>query len=330
MLLTDIPPSSSRPSVAWYQRELSAIIERYSGSNGFHKTAIPGLTLIRGTQTSSGNCGVYKPAMALISQGEKHVTLGEDSFIYDQSRYLVSSLDLPVIGRVTRASEEEPYLCIMFDLEPRRISELMSEMKLSRPPSASGRAMAVGELTVELLDPVLRLTRLLDSPQDIPVLAPMIERELLYRLLTGECGQRLRNLAVAESQTGQIVRAIDWLKTHYTQSLRIEDLAKTVHMSESSLHHHFKAVTAMSPLQYQKMLRLQEARRLMLTERQDAASAGHRVGYESPSQFSREYSRLYGAPPLRDISQLRKTLGTPISSPLSSRMQAQTATALQQ
>ncbi|HEY4372311.1 MAG TPA: AraC family transcriptional regulator [Burkholderiales bacterium] len=324
MLLTDIPPTSSRPSVAWYQRELSAVIERYSGANGIHKTAIPGLTLIRGTQTTpGGSCGVYKPALALIAQGEKHVTLGEDSFLYDQSRYLVSSVDLPVIGRVTRASEEEPYLCFMFDLDPRRIGALMSEMSLSKPPSASGRAMAVGQLTVELLDPVLRLARLLDSPQDIAVLAPMIERELIYRLLTGELGPRLRNLAVAESQTGQISRAIDWLKTNYARPLRIEDLAKTVHMSESSLHHHFKAVTALSPLQYQKQLRLQEARRLMLTEMQDAASAGHRVGYESPSQFSREYSRLYGAPPLRDIAQLRKLA-------LGANVRSQTPTALQQ
>ena len=306
MLLTDLPPSSSRPSVAWYQSELSGIIERYSGRDGAHATPIPGLTLYRGTGKSGINCGLYKPALALISQGEKRVVLGDETFVYDQANYLVTSVVLPVLAQVTRATPEEPYLCLMFDLEPRRIGALMSEMKLSRPPAASGRAMAVGALTTELLDPVLRLARLLDDPQDIPVLAPMLEREVIYRLLTGELGMRLRNLAVAESQTHQIARAIDWLKTNYMRPLRIEDLARSVHMSESSLHHHFKAVTAMSPLQYQKHLRLQEARRLMLTEMQDAASAGHRVGYESPSQFSREYSRLYGAPPLRDIAQLRR------------------------
>ena len=316
MLLTDIPPSSSKPSVAWYQSELSGLIERYSGRDGappgnsrdgVHPTPIPGLTLYRGScQTAGANCGVYKPAMALIAQGEKRVVLGDETYVYDQANYLVTSVDLPVLARVTRASTDTPYLAFMFDLDPRRIGALMSEMKLSRPPSASGRGMAVGTLTVEILDPVLRLMRLLDNPQDIPILAPMIERELIYRLLTGEMAMRLRNIAVAESQTHQISRAIDWLKNNFNQPLRIEDLARSVHMSESSLHHHFKAVTAMSPLQYQKHLRLQEARRLMLTEMQDAASAGHRVGYESPSQFSREYSRLYGAPPLRDIAQLRK------------------------
>lgn len=316
MLLTDIPPSSAKPSVAWYQSELSAIIERYSGRNGApagpardgaHPTPIPGLTLYRGSVCAGNNCGVYKPALGLIAQGAKQVTLGDETLVYDQANYLVTSLDLPVLAQVMKASPEEPYLAFMLDLDPRRISAMMSEMKLSRPPSNSGRAMAVGTLTTEILDPVLRLARLLDSPHDIPILAPMIERELLYRLLTGELGPRLRNLAVAESQTHQISRAIDWLKTNYTRPLRIEELARTVHMSASSLHHHFKAVTAMSPLQYQKHLRLQEARRLMFAEMQDAASAGHRVGYESPSQFSREYSRLYGAPPLRDIAQLRKT-----------------------
>jgi AraC-like DNA-binding protein len=321
MLLTDIPPSSSRPSVAWYQSELSEVIERYSGRNGVpagpgrdgtHATPITGLNLYRGSTISGTNCGIYKPTLALISQGAKRITLGDETLVYDQANYLVTSLDLPVLAQVMRASPEQPYLAFSFELDPRRIGVLMSEMKLSRPPSNSGRAMAVGTLTTELLDPVLRLARLLDSPQDIPVLAPMIERELIYRLLTGEMGMRLRNLAIAESQTHQIARAIDWLKTNYTRPLRIEELARTVHMSESSLHHHFKAVTAMSPLQYQKHLRLQEARRLMFAEMHDAASAGHRVGYESPSQFSREYSRLYGAPPLRDIAQLRKTaLATP-------------------
>jgi len=321
MLLTDLPPSSSRPSVAWYQSELSEVIERYSGRNnipagpgrdGTHATPITGLNLYRGSTISGTNCGIYKPTLALISQGAKRITLGDETLVYDQANYLVTSLDLPVLAQVMRASPDEPYLAFSFELDPRRIGVLMSEMKLSRPPSNSGRAMAVGTLTTELLDPVLRLARLLDSPQDIPVLAPMIERELIYRLLTGEMGMRLRNLAIAESQTHQIARAIDWLKTNYTRPLRIEELARTVHMSESSLHHHFKAVTAMSPLQYQKHLRLQEARRLMFAEMHDAASAGHRVGYESPSQFSREYSRLYGAPPLRDIAQLRKTaLATP-------------------
>jgi len=315
MLLTDIPPASAKPSVAWYQSELSDIIERYSGRDGApkgpgrdgaHPTPIAGLTLYRGSVCAGNNCGIYKPALGLIAQGAKQVTLGDETFVYDQANYLITSVDLPVLAQVKTASAEQPYLAFMFDLDPRRIGALMSEMKLSRPPSNSGRAMAVGTLTTELLDPVLRLARLLDSPQDIPVLAPMIERELIYRLLTGEMGARLRNLAIAESQTHQIARAIDWLKNNYTRPLRIEELARIVHMSESSLHHHFKSVTAMSPLQYQKHLRLQEARRLMLAEMHDAATAGHRVGYESPSQFSREYSRLYGAPPLRDIAQLRK------------------------
>jgi transcriptional regulator GlxA family with amidase domain len=194
---------------------------------------------------------------------------------------------------------------VVWQLDPSRIAELLTA---DLPPMkvSAGRGLSISPLSHDLLDAVLRLVRLLDTPADIPMLAPLIERELLYRLIISDQGTRLRQIAMTGSQTQQIARAVEWLRQHFNAPLRIQELARTVNMSVSSLHHHFKAITAMSPLQYQKLLRLQEARRLLLTEHCDAASAAHRVGYESPSQFSREYSRFYGAPPLRDVAQIRE------------------------
>lgn len=300
-------PSAGHFTLEQGQRELAAIIERYSAGDGLFPTAIPGVSLFRCSTTSMPSCGVYRPVLALIAQGAKRVTLGNETYEYDRKRYLVTSVDLPVVAQVTQASVEAPILCFIFDLDPRRIGELMGEMALPKPaPAAVARGLVVSELTTAILDPVLRLARLLATPQDIAILAPAIERELLYRLLTGEQGLRLRNIAAVDSHSHRIARAIDWLKSNFDQPLSIEALAEAVSMSKSSLHHHFKSLTAMSPLQYQKQLRLQEARRLMLLEMHDAASAGHRVGYESPSQFNREYRRQFGAPPLKDIARLRQ------------------------
>jgi AraC-like DNA-binding protein len=232
--------------------------------------------------------------------------LGGETYVYDQTHFLVTSVDLPVMSQVTGATKETPYLCLCFKIDLRRLSELMTEAESAeRETIPEGRGIFVGQLSAPLLDAALRLVHLLETPQDIPVLAPLIEREILYRLLQSDQGMRLRHIARRESQSHQIAKAIDWLKMNYAKPLRIEELARRVSMSPSSLHHHFKAITAMSPLQYQKQFRLQEARRLMLTEMLDAASAGHQVGYESPSHFSREYCRLYGAPPLRDIVRLQ-------------------------
>jgi AraC-like DNA-binding protein len=235
------------------------------------------------------------------------VLLGEDAYLYDACRFLVTSVDLPAIGEIIEASPETPFLALVMKLDQRAITELMVEGRLP-PPRAepTGRGMAVGQATLPLLQAFQRLIDLLDEPDDIPVLAPLIQREIVYRLLVSPLGSRLCQIASVGSQSHRIARAIDWLKTHANEPLRVEELAASVQMSTSTFHHHFRALTAMSPLQFQKWLRLNEARRLMLTEHLDASTAAFRVGYESPSQFGREYHRLFGAPPLRDIMGLRQ------------------------
>ncbi|GAB2571166.1 AraC family transcriptional regulator [Dyella jejuensis] len=248
---------------------------------------------------------MYEPCLGVLLQGHKHILLGEERFEQENGHYLINSIDVPVSAQVMRASAQQPCLCLTLRLDPVRIGEWLSEVKLPKPATATARGLALSPLSTDVLDPLLRLVRLLDSPRDLPLLAPLIERELIYRLLTGEQGASLAQIAAAGGQGQQIARAIQWLKQYYNKPLRISDLASMVNMSASSLHHHFREITAMSPLQYQKMLRLHEARRLLLTEGCDVATAAHRVGYESPSQFSREYSRQHGAPPLRDVTRLR-------------------------
>jgi AraC-like DNA-binding protein len=287
-------------------RQLAAMVGRFAKTDGGHQTSIPALTLFRRSAPGAQFHGVYEPALSLIAQGAKRVMVGDDTFDYDHAHCLVTSVDLPVISQVMRASQDKPYLGVLLDIDPRRIRGLMAEPGLPKPrPVPVGRGMAVSPLSAAILDAVVRLVRLLETPWDIPVLGPLIEREILYRLLTGEQGVRLRHIAVADSQLHQVSKAIDWIRENFARPLCIEVLAQTAHMSVSSLHHNFKGITGMSPLQYQKRLRLQEARRLMLAENMNAASAAHQVGYESPSQFCREYARLFSAPPRRDIAQLR-------------------------
>lgn len=270
-------------------------------------TAIPGLSLYRREEPSQPTSILYEPRICLIAQGAKRVLLGDDTYVYDQHHYLITSVDLPTVVQVINASREKPYLGLVMKLDQREISQLMVDSNLPAPrPQLTSRGMGTGEVTLPLLTVFQRLIDLLAELQDIPILAPIIKREIFYRLLVGEQGARLRQMASAGSQSQQIARAIYWLKDNFSQSLRIEDLATQVNMSASTFHHHFRAVTAMSPLQYQKWLRLNEARRLMLSENQDATTAAFQVGYESPSQFSREYNRLFGAPPLRDITNLRQ------------------------
>jgi len=243
----------------------------------------------------------------LIAQGVKRVLLGDDTYVYDAHHFLITSMDLPTVVQVIRASREKPCLSLMLKLDQREISQLMADSNLP-PPRAqeSSRGMAIGEVTLPLLTAFQRLIDLLAEPKDIPILAPIIQREILYRLLVGDQGARLRQMASVGSQSHQIAKAIDWLKSHYTLPLRIDDLAARLHMSTSTFHQHFRRLTAMSPLQFQKWLRLNEARRLMLTEHLNAATAALQVGYESPTQFSREYRRFFDEPPLRDITHLRQ------------------------
>jgi AraC-like DNA-binding protein len=286
---------------------LGRSIARWTGKGDHIETAIPGLALYRREEPTEPTSGMYEPSLCFAAQGAKKVVLGDDVYVYDARHFLLTSVDLPTVWQVIEASREEPCLGLVLELDLREISQLMVDSHLP-PPRAqqSSRGMATGEVTLPLLTAFQRLIDLLAEPKDISILAPLIQREISYRLLMGDQGTRLRQMASAGTQSHQIARAIDWLKGNFTGPLRIDDLARQVNMSTSTFHHHFRALTAMSPLQYQKWLRLNEARRLMLTERLDATAVAFQVGYESTSQFSREYSRLFGAPPLRDINSLRQ------------------------
>jgi AraC-like DNA-binding protein len=286
--------------------ELAKEIARFAPIDGFHTTPVSRLSLFRASQATEPVHGVQHPALCIVAQGRKQVLLGEDMLTYGTGQCLVISVGVPMAGQVVEATLDEPYLCFRLELDPAMLASLIFEMRL--PPMDRSRealAIAVSEATPGLADAALRLVRLLGAPGDIAMLAPLIEREILYRLLTGPQAGRLREIATGESRAQQVSRAIGWLQANFAEPFRAEVLATESRMSLSSLHFHFKEVTGLSPLQYQKQLRLQEARRLILAEALDAASAGHRVGYDSPSQFSREYSRLFGAPPRRDIDRLR-------------------------
>lgn len=286
---------------------LKARIARWTEDGEQHTTAVPGLSLFRRTEPTEPMTGMYEPSICLIAQGAKRVKLGEDTYVYDSHHYLITSVHLPTVVQIIEASQEKPYLGLRLKFDQREISQLMADSHLP-PPRAqqSSRGMATGESTLPLLTAFHRLIDLLGEENDIPILAPIIQREIIYRLLVGDVGARLRQIASAGSQSHQIARAIEWLKGNYSRPLRIDDLAEQARMSSSTFHHHFRSMTALSPLQFQKQLRLQEARRLMLAEHVDAATAAFQVGYESPSQFSREYNRQFGAPPLRDIASLRQ------------------------
>lgn len=287
--------------------ELTARLDKLTGTDGNHQMAVPELTLHRLSAPAPPVHGVLRPTFCITAQGGKLAVLGEEVHVHDPARYLLLSVDLPLTVQIVEASPEDPYLGLCLDIDPRQIRALLLEMAPSGTdePAATTRGLSLSRTDAPLLDAVLRLLRLLETPADVPVLAPLAVREILYRLLTGEQGPRLRQIAVHNSLTQRVAHATDWIKRHYAEPLSIETIAQEVCMSASGLHHHFKAVTALSPLQYQKHLRLQEARRLMLSEALDAATAGYRVGYQSPSQFSREYRRLFGAPPLRDLARLR-------------------------
>lgn len=269
--------------------------------------ALPGVLMLRLDATEGMVCGVYEPVVALVVQGSKEVVFGEETYVYDAERFFVTPLEMPARSRVLEASVQRPFLSLAMRLDMREIASLLLEGVVPPAPAAGSerRAMATGAVDTPLLDAFDRLLALLDQPRHAPVLAPLIRREITYRLLSSEVGWRLRQIAAVEGQGHAVSRAIALLRARYTEPLRIEDLAREAVMSVSSFHHHFKALTGMSPLQFQKQLRLGEARRLLLTERLDAATAAYRVGYESASQFSREYARQFGAPPMRDIGALR-------------------------
>lgn len=288
------------------RHKLIDLISRHAPSNGFHLTPLAGVTLVRSDTPTVPMPVVYEPTLCYIVQGCKQVLVGSTTYVYDAANYLVASVDIPVMGSVIEASEAEPYLCLVLDLD----MTVLSELALRNPPTSHEKAVVstgieLNGSTPELLDAVTRLAGLLDTPQDAAELAPLVVREVLYRLLTLRGNGMLWQMAKADSRLGQIAKAITWLRAHYQEPLRIDDIADIAGMSRSTFHAHFKAVTSMSPIEFRCLLRLQEARRLMVAEALDAASAGYRVGYESPSQFSRDYARMFGLPPARDAGRLR-------------------------
>ncbi len=286
-------------------QDLAKHIDRLTGKENQIDTDIRSLALHRWETPTEPTSYLLEPSICLIAQGVKRVMLGEEVFIYSPGNYLISSVGLPVVAQIIEADSEKPYLGLTLGIDRRTIAQLMVDSNLPvSNTKQSSRGMAIGTVTCELLIAFQRLIGLLDEPENIPILSPLILREIMYRMLIGDQGYKLRQIAAIGSQSGQISQAIDWLKNNYCSKLRVEDLAESSNMSISTFHHHFRALTAMSPLQFQKKLRLSEARRLMFTEQMDVADAAFQVGYESPSQFSREYSRFFGSPPLRDIKNL--------------------------
>ena len=289
--------------------ELADLIDRHTHEDGTCATGVDALFMSRYSQSSDFSPSLPQPALCILAQGRKEVRLADEYFAYDPLNYLVVSVSMPISGRVVEISPQHPVLALRLDIDPMDITTLISEAgPIGVPSRPAGRGVYVEPIDQVMLDALLRLTRLLDTPRDIAMLAPLIRREILYRLLRSHLGYRLYEIATENSQTHRVSRAISWLNGHFQQPLRIDDLAREANLSVSTLHHRFKAMTAMSPLQYQKQLRLNEARRLMLSEGLDASAAGYRVGYESTSQFSREYSRQFGAPPVRDLARLRMGL----------------------
>ncbi|EPJ2745776.1 AraC family transcriptional regulator [Vibrio parahaemolyticus] len=307
--MSDSSPTNL-PSRAFATQKLAKLIDRWTGNANQYDTPISGLRFSRWTTPTPPTSYTHNPSICLITQGRKRVLLGKESFIYDANHFLISSVDLPIIANIIEASEEQPYLGLIMELDLTEISQLIVDSELAFTQSKEAqKGIAVGELSESLLDAFVRLAELLDEGQNIKILAPIIKREIFYRLLMREQGTRLHQIVTAGSHSHQIAKAIDWLKNNFVKPLSVGDLASYTGMSKSSFYTHFRSMTSMTPLQFQKKLRLSEARRLMLTENLDAMAATFKVGYESPSQFSREYSRLFGAPPSKDIKSLRENLG---------------------
>jgi len=282
--------------------ELSAKIACLVGKQENRITDIPGVSLHRRTSPTPPCRTTYHPGIIVVAQGSKQVNLGPTSFVYDESHFLLTAVDLPIVSWVAAATDEVPCLVLSLRLDMSMVRELLGreEIQVAEAPSDSP-AMSLGKTTPEFLNACCRLLDLLDSPQDIPFLSGLIQREIIYRVLRGRVGARLRAVATLGGQSHRTAKAIAWIAANYAKPLYVEELAQIAGMGVSTLHHHFRMLTAMSPLQYQKQLRLQSARNLMLNEGLDAASAAYEVGYESPTQFNREYSRFFGQPPMRDI-----------------------------
>ena len=287
---------------------LARAVERIAQSDGDYLTAIPELSVHRRSATTEPMHCLYGFGVGITVSGQKRVALGEEVFDYSAGQSLLTTADLPVVTHITHASPAQPFMGLMLRLDPRTVVQAAAEMALPQPgKDSSYRAMSLGALDATLLGAVTRLVELIDEPRLLPQLAPLLQREILVRLLAGRHGPQLQRLVAVGSPSQQVVQSMAWLKVNFTQPVLADDLAASVHMSPSTFRQHFRAVAGMSPMHYLKQLRLQEARQLMLNQGIDAGTAGVRVGYESASQFSREYARLFGAPPLRDIRRMRET-----------------------
>jgi len=317
------PPEKGRRSrIATLQADLARVIERHTRGLADYSTPIAELGLFRREAPARPVVCMVAPSIVMVAQGTKRLLVGGEGYVYDAGRFLLTSLDLPAYSEVVAASVPKPCVGLVLQLDIRLLAELIAQEAETPPRERSPQVgVGVGAITSAMLEPITRLLALLDEPAAIPVLAPLIQREIHYRLLATDQAPRLRQIVSVGSQSQRVARAIDWLKLHYAEPLRVENLATRAQMSASGLHHHFKQLTGMSPLQYQKWLRLNEARRLMLSDGAEAATAAFNVGYESPSQFSREYARLFGAPPRRDVEALRPGSGEQLSAGAAPRRQ---------
>ncbi len=301
------PPGAIAESCMSALTEITDILLRHAPGDGMHATRIAGLQIMRSASPTVSVPTVYTPMLCLVAQGRKQAMLGAAAYLYHPQMYLVASVDLPIVGSVIEASAAQPYLCFCLDLDTAVLSDLaVSHPELVEPQHDAAQAgLLLNHSTPPLQDAAVRLARLLDQPQEIAALAPLVLSEVLYRLMADPANAVVRQMAIADSRLNQISKAIVWLREHYAQRFRIEQIADLSAMSRSTFHAHFKAVTSMTPLEYRSHLRVHEARRLMLAEALNAADAGFRVGYESASQFSRDYARILGAPPARDAQRLR-------------------------
>ena len=298
--------ASADQGVVEMRKELALKIADRAFAEGDTYTQIPGLRLYRRSLTTACASAAYEPSLVVFLQGKKRINVGKTTYVCDGSNFLLTSVDLPVVSQVIAATEQEPILGLLLKLEMPAVRDILSQQEFHlREESADARGMAVGVTSLELLGACSRLVDLIDAPQDIPILSSLIQREIIYRLLRSPQGKHLRAIATLGEQSHRTAKAVEWLRTNYARPLRVEELASMARMGVSTLHHQFRSLTAMSPLQYQKQLRLHVARERMLSEGLVAASAAFEVGYESASQFNREYRRFFGEPPMRDIKARR-------------------------
>ena len=283
---------------------LALKIGRWAKDEGDLQMAIAGLRLYRRSICTECVSAAYEPSLVVNVQGEKFINLGKATYQMDGSNFLLTSVNLPVMSKVLMATKERPMLALILKLEMSMVREILSQQEfLALGESKEARGMAIGTSSAELLDACCRMVDLLDTPVDIPFLGPLVQREVIYRLLTSPQGRHLRAIATLGEQSQRLSKTVEWLRQNYAKPLRVEELAEMARMGVSTLHHQFRSLTAMSPLQYQKQLRLHVARERMVNEGIDAASAAFEVGYESASQFSREYRRFFGTPPMRDVKE---------------------------